>query len=340
MIVTKKDLKAGTLSVTLQAADDLWHLSHIMEPGDLVTAKTLRTTTIKQGAEFKKGDKVPMILTIRLEKLEFTEGSEALRLSGTIEQGPEDVQLHSYHTLTIEVRSHLTIQKSWNGYQLDRIERSRIKQPLLVVVAIDRDEATVALLRESGIEWKASLQCKGKKDIKDEGDREAFHKQIAAVLQEQPADVKAIVLAGPGFEKDHVQDYLKKNTPELGEKTVTEKAADAGRHGVQEVVQQSSQRILKETRIAKETGYLKIFFTELRKEGLVVYGPKETQKALEYGAVELLLVSEHKIKDFDAQLQQAEKTGATIKFVSADHEAGEQFLALGGIGGILRYKVH
>jgi protein pelota len=70
-----------------------------------------------------------------------------------------------------------------------------------------------------------------------------------------------------------------------------------------------------------------------------VYGKKETEHALEMGAVERLLVSEEKIHDYEHILDKAESLRTEIVVISSEHESGEKFLAIGGIGGFLRFKI-
>ena len=42
MRVLKKDLRGGTIKLLVENGDDLWHLRHLIEPGDLVHAVTWR----------------------------------------------------------------------------------------------------------------------------------------------------------------------------------------------------------------------------------------------------------------------------------------------------------
>ncbi|MFC2144006.1 His/Gly/Thr/Pro-type tRNA ligase C-terminal domain-containing protein [Candidatus Aenigmatarchaeota archaeon] len=64
MQIIRMDKKENTAKIRTETPDDLWHLEKILEPGDLVTSKTLRKTTIKRGHEIDKGDRKPVTLTI------------------------------------------------------------------------------------------------------------------------------------------------------------------------------------------------------------------------------------------------------------------------------------
>jgi len=70
----------------------------------------------------------------------------------------------------------------------------------------------------------------------------------------------------------------------------------------------------------------------------VAYGFNDVKKALEYGAVEKLLVSEE-----SAQIEEIEelasKTGAAFFLISVETKEGMQLKELGGVAAILRYKI-
>ena len=123
---------------------------------------------------------------------------------------------------------------------------------------------------------------------------------------------------------------------------------------------------------------LERFFEELRKDsGISVYGFKEVENALNLGAVQTLIVSEEfelveahvsckcghsdkkivrrsrinlKCPNCGAEMQaeekdvlhkiieKAEQTQTEVEMISGEG-LGEQFKEIGGIGGILRYKI-
>jgi len=342
MIIEKLDMKSGTVMVRTETLDDLWHIERVLEKGDLLTARTLRKTTIKRGSEIREGDRVSLTLTISLEKMEFHKDSHALRLTGPVVSGPEDrVQLGSYHTLSTGIRSGLAIRKeSWKGYQLERLKRARLKKSLLLVCVLDREDAHFAVLKESGIEHLAEIsshKTMGPDTLKGTGTLEDYHREILAYLQNKEA--QAIVLAGPGFERENLLKFIKSQDPGLARKIVLEHTHSTGRAGVTELVKSSANRILRGTRIARETEQVENLLQEINREGLATYGLKEVSQAVKLGAVETLLVSEEKLRELEGLMNEAEKRRGRVAIISSDHEAGERFLLLGGIGAILRYSV-
>jgi len=330
--------KEGIAKVRTETPDDLWHLEKILEPGDMVTSRTLRKTTIKRGQEIEKGDRKPLTLTIQLEKKEFHKDTHALRLTGPIKSGPEDmIRLGSYHSLSIRTDTILTIQKEkWKPHQLERLRKARIKPSLLLICVLDREEADFAELKESGLEFLAGFSSV---KHKDKDTLEEYHKEIIDYLEGKQKNFQAIVLAGPGFERENILKYIKEKNPELAKRIFLEHTNSTGRAGIQEVIKTSANRILKDTRIARETGLVENLLQEINKDGLAVYGKKETMKAMEYRAIETLLVSEENIPDFEEMMDKVEKQGGNVKIISSEHESGEKFLHLGGIAGFLRFRI-
>jgi len=325
----------GAITLQPETLSDLWHLEKIIDQGDLVRSRTVRKTTIKRGSEIKEGDRKPVTLTIKTEKVELHKDSNVLRITGTIEEAPDDFQLHSHHTLNIDPWSRLMITKEWKKYHLDRIEKSKVKQPLIFICVIDRDGADFAGLRETLIDYHGSKTFRKKKD---EEKRDAFYNEIIDVLEKQEK-YRYIIIAGPGFEKENLFDYIKKKDAKLAEKIFIENASTTGEAGINEVIRNAASKVLREATVSRETAFVEKLLEEINKDGMIVYGKKETENAVSQGAVETLLVSDEKVKDFEKIMQLAEKMRGNVVIISSSHESGEKFLSLGGIAGFLRYKV-
>jgi protein pelota len=166
---------------------------------------------------------------------------------------------------------------------------------------------------------------------------ERYYKEIISYLKKQ--DFEIFVLAGPGFERENLSKFIERNEKSLAGRIIVEHSSSTGINGVQEVVKKSANKILRETRIAKESKYVNEILKRIKTEGLVVYGAKETEKTVNFGAVEKLFVSQEKIRDFEKIMEMQEKLRGEIVIIGSDHELGEQFLHLGGIAGFLRFKV-
>lgn len=333
MKILKKDPGSKAVRLMVETLDDLWHLQKILSKGDIIRSRTMRKTVIKSGNDFRYGEKKPVTLTIEAEKIEFKKDSNILRITGPIKEGPDDISRQSYHTIKAEVGTKLTIVKEWRKYHLAILEKSRVKHPLLLICVLDRETANFAVLMESGIEHRSAIENHDKEDM------DSYYGEILKYIERTGEEYKKIVVAGPGFDKENLYRHAKeRKSPVLG-KIIVEKTSQAGTAGVREVVESSSSRILKETRVSKESEHVGELLKRMRKEEKVVYGPEETRNAVEYGAVETLLVSEERVGDFEDIMEKVEKQQGNVVIIGGDHEKGEQFLHLGGIAGFLRFEV-
>ena len=115
MKVLLSNLKNGEVKVTVESNDDLWYLSTVVEPGDSVSGRTMRK--IKVGSSEKEAIRKPVFLAITVEKVEFSESTDALRVLGSIIEGPEDAPKGSHHSFNVEINSRITIVKiKWFSY--------------------------------------------------------------------------------------------------------------------------------------------------------------------------------------------------------------------------------
>jgi peptide subunit release factor 1 (eRF1) len=111
-------------------------------------------------------------------------------------------------------------------------------------------------------------------------------------------------------------------------------------HGL-ELLVESSQDNLAGQEIVHEQKLLEKFFNMLGKErDKTAYRKEEVEKALSYGAVDLLLLS-RKLPKTEIQRYEklAQETSVKIEMVSIETEEGVQFWNIGGVGAELRFKI-
>ena len=176
-----------------------------------------------------------------------------------------------------------------------------------------------------------------------EGAAHEFYKRIGEIANKEfygRKEIKGILIGGPGPTKeifldgDYLNNEIKKKV--LGTKDLSY----TGEFGLNELVDKSHDLLAQET-IIKEKQLLEKFFTILSKEPKkITYGKEKTKKALEYGAVDTLLLSEDLNEEELTELENlADKTSTYIEIISIDTKEGQQFKHLGGIGAILRYAL-
>ncbi|HRT12875.1 MAG TPA: mRNA surveillance protein Pelota, partial [Methanoculleus sp.] len=225
----------GEIRLFPETLDDLWHLSHLIRPGDLVFATTFRgveTATDKIRPE--KVEKRPVRLGIRVEKVEFHQHTNRLRVSGIIESG---VDVSAHHTLNLETGFEISVIKRWRAVDCERIRRAvaASEYGVVHVVSIEEGEAQVYRLRQFGPEWVTTVTVGSSKGAGTGSSRSAlFEKTLEAVS----GVTGPLVVAGPGFVKDEFVDYVKTRDPDLAGRTVTVETRRIGRGAVQEVIGQ------------------------------------------------------------------------------------------------------
>ena len=332
MKILKKDLRSGLITLKLENPDDGWKLESILEEGDLISGKTMRSTEIVRGDKRERGGKKPAFLKIILEKKEFHEYSGKLRLTGKIIEGPEET-LGSYHTFGVGEGTVITIEKKWKRWQLEKLKRSQIKHEKVIVCVMDERDATIAEVGEK-VKIISEVRRTGGKQF-GESDSKGYFGEIISILRRKGGK---IILAGPGFAKE---DLYKQLDSELSERIVIETCSHTGKTGIQEIIRRGAiEKVRKGSRITEETNLVEEFLGELAKDGLVTYGEKEVESAVEMGAVKKLLVSEKKIREFEKIMEKAEQSGAEVFIISEKHESGQKLYNLGGIAAFLRFKVN
>ena len=173
-----------------------------------------------------------------------------------------------------------------------------------------------------------------------------FYHEIARKIEEEvkKSDVKVIV-CGPGFAKENFYKFLKENYPEISKRCYLESTGCGGRAGIQEVIKRKAvEKIMEESRVALEAGLVEEVFRRIAKSSFeVAYGIEEVKKAIAYGAVDNLLVTDiflrQKKEECDKLIEETEKHRGKVIIVSTEHEAGEKLQAIGGVAALLRFGV-
>jgi protein pelota len=336
MKIIYRNMKTGILKLKTETPEDPWHLGKVLEKGDHVTAKTARRKTFKRGSEIVRGERIAITLTIELEHSVLEAGQ--LRLRGRIISGPKDIELASYHSITIVPYMEVKVRKEkWRKDQLERLKRASVKEPLLFICVLDRDEADFASLKETGLDMLGSISAR--KILGREDDRTEYYAEIAKLLAEEAKTHNAIIVAGPGFEKENLLNYAKDKFPKLVKCISLENASHVGKSGIQEIIKTSANKVLKQTRVAKETELVEQLLEFIGKNGMVTYGKEQVRKAALAGAVDTMLVSEEMVPDNEGLMNAVEQMRGKVTIITSNHEAGERFLYLGGVAAFLRFKL-
>ncbi|WP_456471706.1 mRNA surveillance protein pelota [Methanocaldococcus sp.] len=341
--IPQKDI----IKVMPENLDDLWVLYNIIEEGDNIYAVTERRIQDKGDMiRADRGVKKKVFLGVNVKNVEFDENTKRIRVLGTIIHGPDDIPLGSFHTIEIKPFDEISIQKNWKKWQIERLNEAlnSTKRPKVLVVVMDDEEADIYEVRDYCVKEICSIKSHSSKrldnKINEELKKEYYH-EIAKILRDYNVD--NILVVGPGFAKNSFYNFVKQNYPDLKDKILVESVSTTSRTGLNEAFKRGLiNRIYNESRVAKETQLVDKLIEEIAKNGLAAYGVDEVKKALEYSAIETLLVSDDFVrnKEIEEIIKKTEEIGGKIVIVSTEHDAGKQLKALGGIAALLRFSIN
>ena len=344
MRLLDQDPVGGSIRLQIETEDDIWHLFNVIEINDILTASTTRRDEkANDKLRAERAEKKRMTLSIRSEKIEFSDSDLRLRILGTITDGPQDIGQH--HTLIFEVGETLTITKEkWRETQTERLRKAvfESKRPMIVFVSLDQDEASIAVLRQFGLKETASIRSmRSGKQYQEKETVSGYHEEIISKLIPMMEDGMPLVILGPGFEKELLAESGKRKCPEIFSKAYIHHTGQSGMAGINELIKKGmGADILRGSRVAAEMESVERLMEEIGKDGLAAYGPKQIGEVSEAGAVETLLILDSLIreKDHDKVVRDVEAQKGDVIIVSERHDAGRQLAALGGIAAILRYR--
>ena len=250
------------------------------------------------------------------------------------------------------------------GMRLYRCDQTFVVDPLIEMleikelyglVVIERKEATIGILVGKKIKVlkhidsfvpgkvRAGGQSAARYHRITEGLAKDFYRKIADIVKTEFFNLKGlkgILVGGPGPTKE---DFLKEGNlvTALQDKVLAVKDIGyADEHGL-ELLVETSQDVLAGQEIVHEQKLLEKFFNMLGKDkDKTAYGKEAVEKALDYGAVDTLLLS-RKLKKSEIQYfeKRAQETSVKVELISGDLDEGIQFLNLGGVGAMLRFKI-
>ncbi len=313
------------------------------------TAKNIKSTSTRKNVS----DSLDKIVRV-LKEYKVTPPKGMAVFAGNVSQveGQSDIQSWEIEPPE-EVRVRL--YRCDKEFVLEPLESMTEVSEIYGLLVMDRKEATIGQLVGKRIETlqkmtsgvpskvRAGGQSSQRFHRITEGLTKEFYKRISdemkKIFYEEPK-LKGILIGGPIPTKNEFVDdeYL---PTRLREKIIGMKdQGDTSESGLQELVN-LSQDILSSQEIIYEKKLLEKFFNSLGKDSkMTPYKIDDVKKALQFGAVDTLIIS----KEFDKlqanELKRiAEQMGTKIEIVSSETDEGKQFLSLGGVGAIQRFGI-
>jgi protein pelota len=339
------------IQVVPESLDDLWHLTYVLEPGDLVSGDTTRR--IQRDDDKTRdtgGQREPMWIQLRVTDVEFAKFANRLRVGGEIVACSREDQIDFHHTFNVEEHDEITVEKVWQVDQLERLQEATesAEQPDVAIATVEEGQAHVHTVAQYGVEERASVTGTTGKGEYARGRDELFE-ELAEILKRLDAD--AIILAGPGFTKQDALEYVEDNTADVAERIQVVDTASVGDRGVHEVLKRGAvDRIQEETRISKEAELIDELTERIAEGAKAAYGIDAVQKAADFGAVETLLILDERLRveragdgewdvDVNDVVENVEQQGGEVTVFSHEFDPGQQLSNLGGIAALLRYRL-
>jgi len=328
----------GEIRLLPESIDDLWHLQHLIAPGDLVFATTLRSVTaITDKIRPEKVEKRPVRLGVRVERAEFSLHAVRLRISGIIEHG---VDAGAHHTFNVDTGHEISVIRYWKQVDFERIDRA-VKASVYGVIhilTIEEGEAELFRLRQYGPESVVTITMGSGKGAELDT-RQAFFEQVLTSL----ANITGpFIIAGPGFVKDDFIKFAKSHDSAIASRAVVVESRRIGRGAVQEVIGLGAlEKLIGDLQLAREVKIMDEVLLRISKNGPVAYGMREVADAIDLGAAEQVLITDTLLRDAAVMrlIEKAEGMRSSITVLSGSFEPGERLDALGGIAALLRYKM-
>jgi len=250
-------------------------------------------------------------------------------------------------------------------YRTDKEFHTEFLEPMIEegdvygIVIIERDEATIGILKPSGIQVLEEIEwyVPGKHHKGGQSQRRfdriieqivmEFYKHVAEKVNKhflpllEQGKLKGVIVAGPGYAK---YDFLKEaeNLDYRIRKIIVGEPVDVayqGYAGLREVVMKTRDFLSKQKFVEAMKALEEFKYHLAKDDGYAIYGHNEVLEALKQGAVDKLLICEE-YPEFERYEKLAEDSGSKVVTIYSDMDEYEWFKnAFSCIAAIARYPV-
>ena len=366
-LVHKSLSKDGKVGLIPEDSDDLWHVYNLVQRGDLVQTTTFRKVISESATGSTAAQKVKTTVTVSAEKIQFDAEADIVKVKGKNVEENRHIKMGQYHTLSLELsKRFFLIKPDWDSLAKSQLNRAcdSTRNAEVAVVMMQEGLAYLCLLTTNMCVQKAKIEINIPRKRRNfcsqhEKGLEDFYEQIfQAILRHVAFDsIKCVIVASPGFLKDHLYDYIwaeatKRDLKSLlnnRQKFLTTHSSTGFKHSIKEILSNKDvQARLEDTKAVAEVRLWDKFLSLLNTcPNKAIYGVKEVEVACKSHAIHHLLLTDSMFRSSDLTLRKkisnliykVNSYGGDVRILSSMHQTGEQLNGLTGIAAILKFEV-
>ncbi|KAI4292232.1 protein pelota [Pancytospora philotis] len=332
--------RSGTVVLVPTCADDIYALSSVVFPEDVVEAHTTRKLSMDGG---RSQQKISLRLAIKVETADFDLEDGVMSVKGRICKENEHVQQGTYHSIHVALNDKFELTKQrWTRTE-QKILADSTKEVLGIcfVVLYDKD-CVVSAVGSNNIKnaYKAEIKNKNYKPA------------IAAVLALR-AQARIVIIAGFSSANDVFYKALLKEDKTLEKSTTVVKLTPEYKNIPNAKVinkmllDKQLSKAFSEVQYVGDLRMVEDFFVMIAVgKADVCVGFAEIEEALEYGALKTLFITDalyrprtvEARKHIEKYIGQALELRAKICVIPEIHESGAKLKEMGGIAGVLQFS--
>ncbi len=338
--------KTGDCRLKINTAEDIWHLSKVLENGDLITSRSTYKKKLGKEEERQKSVRKPITVTLKISKIEFNNFS--LRILGNIvNSSSEDISLDEFHSIEITEGSELKISKKWRKYQIEILKNAQnnSRTPKAIICSLDDSEANFGEITSAGIHhfFHTELELTKKRySNSSKKDLNYLASELIKTLKEKKVEILLII--SPLFWKDELRKKIEEKYPNT-KKILTETVSTGSEKAFREIITKKAfNKIISNAHYIKEEKEIENLLYEISiNSKKAEYGLAQISKIASSGIIKKLLVEEKFLKEnfekISKIISKVEAKNGEVIIFDPKKDAGTKLRGLGGIAAILHYKI-
>jgi protein pelota len=345
MKILRRDIeqrnKAGSMELVTEHQDDVYTLSSIIRPGDIATSSTTRKIQLDSRTQ----QKISLSMRIKIETVTVDLETSVIYLKGRTTELHEHIKLGSYHTLDIPLGQKFKLHKEeWPASSIREIVECAKSQPEMVFTIFYEKECVVSVVSQNRINVVMKQEIRSRRF----GD-------IIKTLEKDLGEIQLYVIASMHdirnefYKAASASQVLKRK---LGMFCVVKVPPECKGCSNAKVINtiltdRELSRAFKGIQYVDDLRELDGFFVLFAKgSDLVRVGRREVDEAMDYGAVEKLMITDelyrpHNVearREIEEFCREARKMGCKICVIPVAHFLGGRLKELGGLCATLKFS--